>query len=48
MGAGMDKVLPGLYIGSLRDSKDKEQLERNQISHILSIHDDAKEGYDKV
>ena len=42
------KVLPGLYLGSLKDSKDPEQLEKNQITHILSIHDDAKEGTDKV
>jgi atypical dual specificity phosphatase len=44
MGAGMDKVLPGLYVGSIRDSKDKEQLTRNQITHILSIYEDPKDG----
>lgn len=41
MGNGMNKVLPGLYIGNFRDSKDREQLSKNQITHILSIHDNA-------
>ncbi|CAB3979100.1 dual specificity phosphatase 22 isoform X1 [Paramuricea clavata] len=48
MGNGMNKVLPGLYIGNFRDSKDKKQLEDNKITHIVSAHDNAKsllEGY---
>ncbi|XP_064641004.1 dual specificity protein phosphatase 22-like isoform X2 [Lineus longissimus] len=35
-------VLPGLYIGNIRDSKDFRQLDDNDITHILSIHDNAK------
>ncbi|XP_013776655.1 dual specificity protein phosphatase 22-B-like [Limulus polyphemus] len=42
MGNRMNKVLPGLYVGNLRDSKDQEQLRENNISHIISIHDNAK------
>lgn len=41
MGNGMNKVLPGLFIGNFRDSKDQEQLTKNNITHILSIHDNA-------
>lgn len=44
MGAGMDKILPGLYVGSIRDSKDLEQINKYNITHILSIHDDARDG----
>ncbi|XP_054723091.1 dual specificity protein phosphatase 22-like [Uloborus diversus] len=43
MGNGMNKVLPGLYLGSFRDGKDSEQLQSNKITHIISIHDTAKE-----
>ncbi|XKL62226.1 hypothetical protein PGB90_002059 [Kerria lacca] len=35
-------VLPGLYVGNYRDSKDAAQLEKFNITHILSIHDTAK------
>ncbi|GAB6032691.1 hypothetical protein CHUAL_011567 [Chamberlinius hualienensis] len=42
MGNGMNKVLPGLYVGNFRDSKDPEQLTENNITHILAIHDNAK------
>ncbi|XP_023216722.1 dual specificity protein phosphatase 22-like [Centruroides sculpturatus] len=45
MGNGMNKVLPGLYIGNIRDSKDQEQLKANEITHIISIHDNAKQLY---
>lgn len=43
MGNGMNKVLSGLYLGSFRDGKDPEQLKVNNISHIISIHDNARE-----
>ncbi|XP_028409928.1 dual specificity protein phosphatase 22-B-like [Dendronephthya gigantea] len=43
MGNGMNKVLPGLYIGNFRDSKDKAQLTSNNITHIVSAHENAKE-----
>ncbi|GJQ79011.1 hypothetical protein Trydic_g172 [Trypoxylus dichotomus] len=42
MGNGMNKVLPGLYVGNYRDSKDNAQLAKYNITHILSIHDTAK------
>ncbi|KAK9736181.1 Dual specificity phosphatase, catalytic domain [Popillia japonica] len=42
MGNGMNKVLPGLYVGNYRDSKDSAQLAKYNITHILSIHDAAK------
>ncbi|XP_049858767.1 dual specificity protein phosphatase 12-like [Schistocerca gregaria] len=42
MGNGMNKVLPGLYVGNYRDSKDAAQLERFQITHIVAIHDAAR------
>ncbi|XP_026316845.1 dual specificity protein phosphatase 22-A-like isoform X2 [Hyposmocoma kahamanoa] len=42
MGNGMNKVLPGLYVGNYRDSKDPVQLEKYKITHILSIHDAAR------
>ena len=34
------QILPGLYVGNLRDSKDSRQLDIHKITHILSIHDD--------
>jgi hypothetical protein len=36
------QVLPGLYIGNYRDSKDAAQLERFEITHIVAIHDAAR------
>nr|CAD7256957.1 unnamed protein product [Timema shepardi] len=33
------RVLPGLYVGNYRDSKDSLQLERFEITHIVAIHD---------
>lgn len=36
------QVMPGLYIGNYRDSKDYQQLERYQITHIVSIHDSPR------
>lgn len=42
MGNGMNKVLPGLYVGNYRDSKDASQLERFEITHIVAIHDAAR------
>ncbi|XP_074825915.1 dual specificity protein phosphatase 15 isoform X3 [Natator depressus] len=39
MGNGMNKVLPGLYLGNFIDAKDLEQLSRNKITHIISIHE---------
>lgn len=45
MGNGMNKVLPGLYVGSYRDSKDINQLEKFEISHVIAIHDSPKRLY---
>ncbi|XP_034240194.1 dual specificity protein phosphatase 15-like [Thrips palmi] len=42
MGNGMNKVLPGLFVGNYRDSKDAAQLDRFGITHILAIHDAAR------
>ncbi|XP_049543583.1 uncharacterized protein DDB_G0271670 isoform X2 [Anopheles darlingi] len=42
MGNGMNKVMPGLYIGNYRDSKDFQQLDRHGITHIVSIHDSPR------
>ncbi|EDL86030.1 dual specificity phosphatase-like 15 (predicted), isoform CRA_b [Rattus norvegicus] len=39
MGNGMTKVLPGLYLGNFIDAKDPDQLGRNKITHIVSIHE---------
>ncbi|XP_045464758.1 dual specificity protein phosphatase 22 isoform X1 [Harmonia axyridis] len=39
---GCSKVLPGLYVGNYRDSKDANQLNKNKITHILAIHDTAR------
>lgn len=35
------QVLPDLYLGNFKDARDREQLARNNITHILSIHDTA-------
>ena len=36
------QILPGLYVGSLKDSKDARLLDAHRITHILSIYDEAK------
>ncbi|KAL7734951.1 hypothetical protein ACLKA6_011217 [Drosophila palustris] len=38
----MGNVLPGLYVGNYRDSKDHQQLEKFKISHIIAIHDSPR------
>ncbi|XP_030571165.1 dual specificity protein phosphatase PHS1-like isoform X3 [Drosophila novamexicana] len=38
----MGNVLPGLYVGNYRDSKDYQQLEKFKISHIIAIHDSPR------
>ena len=35
---GMDQILPGLYVGGLRDAIDSKQLEENQIRAVVSVH----------
>uniref|UniRef100_A0A8D0E2K7 Dual specificity protein phosphatase 15 n=1 Tax=Salvator merianae TaxID=96440 RepID=A0A8D0E2K7_SALMN len=39
MGNGMNKVLPGLFLGNFIDAKDLDQLSRHDITHIISIHE---------
>lgn len=36
------QVLPGLYVGNYRDSKDHQQLEKHRITHIVAIHDSPR------
>uniref|UniRef100_A0A493SXI3 Dual specificity phosphatase 22 n=1 Tax=Anas platyrhynchos platyrhynchos TaxID=8840 RepID=A0A493SXI3_ANAPP len=36
------EILPGLFIGNFKDARDVEQLSKNNITHILSIHDSAR------
>ncbi|XP_044216544.1 dual specificity protein phosphatase 22-B-like isoform X2 [Thunnus albacares] len=36
-----NQVLPDLYLGNLKDARDKELLAQHNITHILSIHDTA-------
>ncbi|XP_006753275.2 PREDICTED: dual specificity protein phosphatase 22, partial [Myotis davidii] len=36
------QILPGLYIGNFKDARDAEQLSRNKVTHILSVHDSAR------
>ena len=42
---GMGEVLPGLFIGSAKDSTNLEELRRNGITHIVSVHDNAKKEF---
>ncbi|CAD6188250.1 unnamed protein product [Caenorhabditis auriculariae] len=39
LGTEMTEILPLLYLGSLRDAHDPEQLEKFKIRAILSVHD---------
>uniref|UniRef100_A0A6J0US30 Dual specificity protein phosphatase 15 n=1 Tax=Pogona vitticeps TaxID=103695 RepID=A0A6J0US30_9SAUR len=42
MGNGMNKVLPGLFLGNFIDAKDLDQLSWHNITHIISIHDSVQ------
>uniref|UniRef100_A0A8C6SJ29 Dual specificity phosphatase 22a n=1 Tax=Neogobius melanostomus TaxID=47308 RepID=A0A8C6SJ29_9GOBI len=48
MGNGMNKVVDGLYLGNIRDSEDRESLSKNGITHILSVHNNAKPVYEDM
>ncbi|GMT18994.1 hypothetical protein PFISCL1PPCAC_10291, partial [Pristionchus fissidentatus] len=39
LGTEMCEIVPGLFLGSLRDATDEEQLKRNKIKSIVSVHD---------
>lgn len=41
-GKRMNEILPGLYVGNLKDSRDARLLDMHGITHILSIYDEAK------
>ena len=36
--------MPGVFVGSIRDSRDLDQIKKNNITHILSIYEDPKEN----
>ena len=38
------KIIPGLYVGSIRDSRDAEQFKKHNITHVVTIYEDPKEG----
>ncbi|XP_068179182.1 dual specificity protein phosphatase 22-A isoform X2 [Antennarius striatus] len=42
MGNGMNKVLDGLYIGSLSDAENRKSLTENGITHILSVYNNPR------
>ena len=42
------QILSGLYIGNFRDSKDAKQLDIHRITHILSIHDEARKLFKAI
>ncbi|CAJ0579016.1 unnamed protein product, partial [Mesorhabditis spiculigera] len=35
---GMTQIIPDLYLGSLRDARDEDQLKRYKIKRVVSIH----------
>ncbi|XP_015787188.1 dual specificity protein phosphatase 22-B-like [Tetranychus urticae] len=41
----MDKILPGLYLGGVRDSRDAEQLRLNGITHVISVHENPNSSH---
>lgn len=43
----MNQILPGLYLGSLDDSRDYGQVRKFEITHIVSIIESA-EPYHEV
>ncbi|XP_071973157.1 dual specificity protein phosphatase 22-A-like [Engystomops pustulosus] len=42
MGGGMSQILDGLYLGNVRDAEDKVSLSRHKVTHIVSVHNNAK------
>ncbi|XP_066493294.1 dual specificity protein phosphatase 22-A-like isoform X1 [Tiliqua scincoides] len=36
------QIVEGLYLGNIRDSEDRENLAKHGITHILSVHNNAK------
>ncbi|KAM3918397.1 dual specificity protein phosphatase 22-A-like isoform 1-T1 [Leptodactylus fuscus] len=42
MGGGMSQVLDGLFLGNIRDAEDTMSLSKHGVTHILSVHNNAK------
>ncbi|XP_075182365.1 dual specificity protein phosphatase 22-A-like [Anomaloglossus baeobatrachus] len=42
MGGGMSQVLDGFYLGNIRDAEDRASLSRHGVTHIVSVHNNAK------
>ena len=38
------QILPGLYVGSLRDARNVEQIKANGITHVLYVEARSKAG----
>ena len=41
----MTQVLPNLLVGDYQDSKDLAQLEQYGVTHIVAVHDNAKQVF---
>ncbi|KAK6741823.1 hypothetical protein RB195_009599 [Necator americanus] len=39
LGTEMNEIIPNLYLGSLRDATDVDQLKKHRIQYIVSVHD---------
>ncbi|WKY00125.1 hypothetical protein Q1695_014749 [Nippostrongylus brasiliensis] len=39
LGTEMNEIIPNLFLGSLRDATDVEQLKKNRIQYVVSVHD---------
>ncbi|KAM9301814.1 interferon regulatory factor 8 [Gastrophryne carolinensis] len=42
MGGGMSQVLDGLFLGNIRDAEDAAALSASGVTHIVSVHNNAK------
>ncbi|XP_068007003.1 dual specificity protein phosphatase 22-A-like isoform X3 [Melanerpes formicivorus] len=40
--SSLQPVVKGLYLGNIRDSEDRDNLLKNGVTHILSVHNSAK------
>ncbi|KAK6031758.1 dual specificity phosphatase, catalytic domain protein, partial [Ostertagia ostertagi] len=39
LGTEMNEIIPNLYLGSLRDATDTDQLKKHRIKYVVSVHD---------
>ncbi|EYC32350.1 hypothetical protein Y032_0003g1527 [Ancylostoma ceylanicum] len=39
LGTEMNEIIPNLFLGSLRDATDVDQLKKHRIQYIVSVHD---------